>query len=75
MYICIYQNGKTMTTQTQNTKQVVTIEKWIGETQSWYWIVDCNGVGIDGFSKKHQALDAIARWGMTRANKAIKVRK
>jgi len=56
-------------------KQIVTIEKWFQDTRSWYWIVDCNGESIDGFSKKYQAIDAIERWGMIRANKTVKVRK
>ena len=56
-------------------KQIVTIEKWFGDTKSWFWIVGFNGEGIDGFSKKYQAIDAIERWGMIRVNKTVKVRK
>lgn len=56
-------------------KQIVTIEKWISNTKYWYWIVGSDGEGIDGFSKKHQAIDAIERWGMVRVNKTVKVRK
>jgi hypothetical protein len=56
-------------------KQIVTIEKWVGDTKSWYWIVGSNGEGIDGFSTKKQAIDAIKRWGMIRVNKTVKVRK
>ena len=56
-------------------KQLVTIEKWVGETKSWYWIVGSDGEGIDGFSKKYQAIDAIKRWGMVLKNKTVKTRK
>jgi len=56
-------------------KQIVTIEKWVGDAKYWYWIVDSNGEGIDGFSKKHQAIDAIERLDMVRVNKTVKVRK
>ena len=56
--------------ENNNKSQIVTIEKW----GSWYWIVGENGEGIDGFSKKYQAIDAIERWGMVRKNKTIKVK-
>jgi hypothetical protein len=56
-------------------KQIVTIEKWVGDAKSWYWIVGSDGQGIDGFSKKYQAIDAIKRWGMVRVNKTVKVRE
>jgi hypothetical protein len=54
--------------------QIVTIEKWIDVKQSWFWIVDVDGNGIDGFSKKYQALDAIKRWGMIRKDKSVKIK-
>lgn len=59
----------------QAKKQIVTIEKWVEDTKSYYWIVGCDGEGIDGFSKKYQAIDAIEIWGMIRVNKKVKVRK
>lgn len=55
-------------------KTIVTIEKWIVDKKPYYWIVDANGNGIDGFSKKYQAIDAIERWGMIRVNNKVKVR-
>ena len=57
-------------------EKVVTIEKWfISKNKVCYWIVDSNGENIDGFYKKYQAIDAIQRWGMSRANTNVIVRK
>jgi len=57
-------------------KKVVTIEKWyIKGDKFYYWIVDSKGEGIDGFSKKYQALDAIKRWGFVRKDTSVKERK
>ena len=49
-------------------KQLVTIEKWVGDTKSWYWIVGSDGEGIDGFSKKYQAQAYIECSGKTQKN-------
>ena len=56
------------------TPKTVTIERWYSQDGKtfWYWIVDENNEGIDGFSKKSQALDAISRWSLVRTNKSIK---
>jgi hypothetical protein len=60
----------------KNEGKVVTIEKWfISNNKVCYWIVDSNGENLDGFYKKYQAIDAIQRWGMTRANTNVIVRK
>jgi hypothetical protein len=56
---------------TAHTK-IVTIQKWHGNKEHWYWIIDFNGEPIDGFSKKYQAIDAIERWGMVRKDKSVK---
>lgn len=57
---------------------LVTIEKWLvtsdEKVKAYYWIVGSDGAGIDGFSKKSQAIDAIERWGMVRINKIVKIR-
>ena len=57
------------------TNKTVTIEKWYSGKKVWYWIVDSKGEGIDGFSKKYQALDAIKRWKLVRTDKSVKERK
>jgi hypothetical protein len=61
----------------ENNKNIktVTIEKWICNKNNFYWIIDSDGNGIDGFSKKYQAIDAIKRWGMIRNDKTIKIKK
>jgi hypothetical protein len=60
----------------KNEGKVVTIEKWfISNNKVCYWIVDSNGENLDGFYKKYQAIDAIQRWGMIRANTNVIVRK
>ena len=59
----------------ENNKKSVTIEKWFTGKDFFYWIVDENGEGVDGFSKKYQALDAIKRWNLTLKDKKIKIRK
>ena len=56
-------------------RELVTIEKWVCNGKSWYWVVDIYGEGIDGFSTKHQAIDAIKRWNMIRVNNTVKVKK
>jgi hypothetical protein len=57
--------------------KIVTIEKWYSNNGKtfFYWIVDSEGNGIDGFSKKYQALDAITRWGFVRVNKSVKEKR
>lgn len=59
------------------TPKTVTIERWYSSDGKtfWYWIVDNNNEGVDGFSKKSQALEAISRWGLVRTNKSIKDKK
>jgi hypothetical protein len=60
----------------KNEAKVVTIEKWfINNNKVCYWIIDSNGENLDGFYKKSQAIDAIQRWGMSRANTNVIVRK
>lgn len=59
-----------------DTNNTVTIEKWVLDSnKTYYWIIDSNGNPMDGFSKKHQAIDAIKRWGLVRKDKSIKIRK
>jgi hypothetical protein len=63
--------------ENNNKTQIVTIEKWYHDLRTnkyWYWIVGEDGIGIDGFRKKYQAINAIERWGMFRKNKTIKVK-
>jgi len=53
----------------------VTIEKWYVGKKVFYWIVDNKGNGIDGFTKKYQAINAIKKWKLNRVDKSIKERK
>ena len=53
----------------------VTIEKWITGNKAYYWIVDEDGNGLDGYSKLSTAIDVIkCTWDMVRINNTIKVR-
>ena len=57
--------------------KLVTIQRWFSSDGKtfWYWIVDESNEGIDGFSKKSLAIDAIKRWGYIRTNKIITDRR
>jgi hypothetical protein len=52
----------------------VTVEKWVNGKKISYWIVDENGIGIEGFKLKYQAVSIIRLKGMVRANTTVKVR-
>jgi len=56
--------------------KTVTLEKWfsIDVKKFYYWIVDENLDGIDGFSRKRDALEYIKNNNMLRLNKTIKER-
>lgn len=57
----------------ENTKET-TIEKWITDGGTYYWVMDYKGRPQDGFKKKRQAIDYIKRSGWTRTNKKVKTR-
>ena len=62
-----------MQNEKNNNSNLVTIQKWIlGDGQIFYWIGDINGLAIDGFRKKYQAIDAIERWNLKRVSKLVK---
>ena len=73
---CLYIYDMKLNNMNNKTKmRRVTIEKWIAGDKAYYWIVDEDGNGLDGYSKLSTAIDVIkCTWDMVRINNTIKVR-